>query len=160
MMSITVIALGKLKEAAYCEMSNEYEKRLKTMCRLNIIELTPCALPENPSEKQTENALEEEAGRILSKIPADAYVISLCVEGRQKSSEELAGLFENAALNGKSHVVFIIGSSYGLSEKIKMRSNERISMSKMTFPHRLARIMLLEQIYRAFSISNGLKYHK
>jgi 23S rRNA (pseudouridine1915-N3)-methyltransferase len=160
MMNVTVIALGKMKESYMREFCAEYEKRLKPMCKLGIIELTPYALPDNPSEKQIEQALEEEAGRIKEKIPSGSYVVSLCIEGKQKSSEELAEMFNSVALNGISNVVFIIGSSFGLSEKIKIGSNERFSMSKLTFPHQMARVMLLEQIYRAFSINAGGKYHK
>ena len=160
MMNITVIALGKMKESYMRSFVAEYEKRLSTMCRLNIVELSPCALPDNPSAKQIELALEDEAKRIKAKIPAGSKVFALCIEGSQKSSEELAKMLENAAVSGCGNIVFIIGSSFGLSEKIKMSSDERISMSKMTFPHQLARVMLLEQIYRAFSIINNGKYHK
>ena len=160
MMNVTLIALGRMKESYMREFCAEYEKRLKPMCRLNIIELSPCALPDNPSQKQIDAALEAEAVKITEKIPSGAYVLSLCIEGKQKSSEEFAEMFGNVALNGKSSVVFIIGSSYGLSEKIKISSDERFSMSRMTFPHQMARVMLLEQIYRAFSINSGSKYHK
>ena len=160
MMNVNVIALGKMKESYMREFAAEYEKRLKTLCKLNIVELAPVSLPENPSEKQIEAALENEAEKISAKIPQGSYVLSLCIEGRQKSSEELAGLFSEKAVNGVSNITFIIGSSFGLSEKIKETSDERFSMSEMTFPHQLARVMLLEQIYRAFSIINGSKYHK
>jgi len=160
MMNVTLIVLGRMKESYMREFCAEYEKRLKTMCKLNIIELSPCALPDNPSQKQIDAALEAEAVKITEKIPSGAYVLSLCIEGKQKSSEEFAEMFGNVALNGKSSVVFIIGSSYGLSEKIKISSDERFSMSRMTFPHQMARVMLLEQIYRAFSINSGSKYHK
>ena len=142
MINITIIALGRMKESYMREFCAEYEKRLKPLCRLNILELTPCALPDNPSQKQIEAALDDEADRIVEKIPSGAYVCTLCIEGRQKSSEELAGMFSSVALNGKSNFVFIIGSSYGLSEKVKIGSDERISMSKMTFPHQMARVML------------------
>lgn len=160
MINVTIIALGRMKESYMREFCAEYEKRLKPMCKLNIVELSPCALPDNPSQKQIDAALDEEAAKITDKIPSGAYVLSLCIEGKQKSSEELAEMFGSVALNGKSNFVFIIGSSYGLSEKIKIGSDERISMSKMTFPHQMARVMLLEQIYRAFSINAGSKYHK
>jgi len=160
MMNITVIALGKLKESYMREFSAEYEKRLRSFCKLNIIEISPEALPENPNEKQIASALDNEAKKISSKIPSGTKIVSLCIEGRQKSSAQLSDFFEKTAVDGFGGVTFIIGSSYGLSEKIKMSSDERISMSKMTFPHQMARIMLLEQIYRAFSIINGSKYHK
>ena len=160
MISVTVIALGKMKESYMRQFAAEYEKRLKTMCKLNVIELTPVSLPDNPSEKQIDAALDAEAVKISEKIPSGSYVLSLCIEGKQKSSEELAEMFGSVALKGLSSIVFIIGSSFGLSEKIKIGSNERISMSRMTFPHQMARVMLLEQIYRAFSINAGSKYHK
>lgn len=160
MMNVTLIALGKMKESYMREFVAEYEKRLKTMCKLNIIELSPVSLPDNPSEKQISQALDEEVKKISEKIPSGSYVVSLCIEGKQKSSEKLAEMFSSLALKGVSSVVFIIGSSFGLSEKIKMSSDERFSMSEMTFPHQMARVMLLEQIYRAFSILNGSKYHK
>ena len=159
-MNITVIALGRMKESYMRSFIEEYEKRLSSMCKLNIIELSPCALPDNPSQKQIDAALEDEAKRITAKIPSQSRVISLCIEGKQISSEELAKTFEKTAVGGVGGVTFIIGSSFGLSEKIKKSSDERISMSKMTFPHQLARVMLLEQIYRAFSINNNGKYHK
>ncbi len=160
MINVTLIALGRMKEGYMREFVAEYEKRLKTLCKLNIIELSPVSLPENPSEKQIEAALEAEAEKIKAKIPRDSYVLSMCIEGSQKSSEQLAELFRTKAIDGVSSFCFIIGSSFGLSEKIKALSNERFSMSKMTFPHQMARVMLLEQIYRAFSIISGSKYHK
>lgn len=160
MMNITVIALGKMKESYMRSFVAEYEKRLSAMCKLNIVELSPCALPDNPSQKQIDAALEDEAKRITVKIPSQSRVIALCIEGKQYSSEELAGMFEKVAVGGTGSVTFIIGSSFGLSETIKNSSDELISMSRMTFPHQLARVMLLEQIYRAFSIINNGKYHK
>lgn len=160
MINVTVIALGKLKESYMREFCAEYEKRLKPFCRLGIVELTPYALPDNPSQKQIELALDAEAEKIKEKIPSGSYVVSLCIEGKQKSSEELANMFNTVSLGGVSSFVFIIGSSFGLSEKIKAVSDERFSMSRLTFPHQMARVMLLEQIYRAFSINGGGKYHK
>lgn len=160
MINVTVIALGKLKESYMREFCAEYEKRLKPFCKLGIVELTPYALPDNPSQKQIELALDAEAEKIKEKIPSGSYVVSLCIEGKQKSSEELANMFNTVSLGGVSSIVFIIGSSFGLSEKIKAVSDERFSMSRLTFPHQMARVMLLEQIYRAFSINGGGKYHK
>lgn len=160
MTTVTVIATGKMKESYMREFASEYEKRLKPLCKLNIVELSPYSLPDNPSDAQIEKALENEAKKIFEKIPNGAYVISLCIEGRQKSSEETAKLFEKLAVSGKSNIVFVIGSSFGLHESVKAKSDELLSMSEMTFPHQMARVMLLEQIYRAFSIINGSKYHK
>lgn len=160
MMNITVIALGKLKEEYMRLFAAEYEKRLSAYCKLNIVELAPSFLPEIPSEKQKDEALKEEGKKILSKIPGNSYVFSMCIEGKQCSSEHFSEKLNALALGGKSSVVFIIGSSYGLSEKIKNGSDELFSMSEMTFPHQMARVMLLEQLYRAFSILSGGKYHK
>ena len=160
MMNVTVIALGKMKEAYMRDFISEYEKRLSAYCKLNIIELAPSFLPDNPSKSLIDGALREEAKKITAKIPQSSFVYSMCIEGRQRTSEEFSEELETLAVNGKSSVVFIIGSSFGLDEAIKNSSNERISLSRMTFPHQMARIMLLEQLYRAFSISNGGKYHK
>ena len=160
MLSVTVIALGKLKEKYLRDAVDEYKKRLSAAIKLNIIELSPAPLSQSPSEKEKENALSAEAEMIRAKIPKGAYAIALCIEGKMLSSEKLAGLFESVPLSGKSEIVFIIGSSFGLSESIKKEADLRLSMSPMTFPHQLARIMLLEQIYRATQINYGGKYHK
>ena len=160
MLNVNIICLGKLKESYLRDACAEYEKRLKAFCRLNIIELSPCKLPDNPGENQIAGALDEESERILAKInPGDA-VYPLCIEGKEMPSEALSKELESCALTGESTVDFIIGSSFGLSEKVKSKAKIRLSMSKMTFPHQLARVMLLEQIYRAFMISSGGKYHK
>ncbi len=158
--SITVIALGRLKEKYMRDFSDEYKKRLSAYCKLNIVELTPKGLCENPSENEVKNALRAEAQMIKQKIPDGAYVFSMCIEGKQLTSEKFSQKLADLALNGRSRFVFIIGSSFGLSDEIKSLSDERFSMSEMTFPHRMARIMLLEQLYRAFEIMNGGKYHK
>lgn len=158
--NITVIALGKLKEKYMREFSDEYKKRLSAYCKLNIIELTPKSLCENPSENEIHNALCAEAQMIKQKIPDGAYVFAMCIEGRQLPSVKFSKKIADLALNGKSNIVFIIGSSFGLSDEIKGLSDERFSMSEMTFPHQMARIMLLEQLYRAFQIMHGGKYHK
>ena len=160
MLNITIIAIGKLKEQYLRDASSEYQKRLSTLCKLNIVELNPEKLSDNPSAKEIENALNNEAKKIIEKIPKGAKVYSMCIEGKQMSSEELSSKIEDIALCGKSNITFIIGSSFGLSDEIKKMSDFKFSMSKMTFPHKLARIMLTEQIYRAFSISNNAKYHK
>ena len=160
MLGVTIICLGKLKEKYLRDASDEYSKRLSAFCKLNIVELTPEKLSDNPSQKEIENALQTEAKKITEKIPKGAYIYSLCIEGKQVSSEELSAEFRNIGVGGVSNIVFIIGSSFGLSDEIKRMSNKKLSMSKMTFPHQLARIMLLEQIYRAVQISAGTKYHK
>lgn len=160
MISITIICIGKLKEKYLRDACEEYKKRLTAYCRLNVIELAAEKLSDNPSEKEIKNALDEEAKRILSKIPENARVYSMCIEGKQLTSVQLSEKIENEAVSGISHIVFVIGGSFGLSDKIKEKSDVRLSMSKMTFPHQLARVMLLEQIYRSIQISAGTKYHK
>ena len=160
MINITVIALGRLKEKYMREFCEEYQKRLSAYCRLNIIELTPKALSDNPSQTEIQQALEAEAQQIKAKIPANSYIFSMCIEGKQMPSEAFSQKISKLAVDGKSNLVFIIGSSFGLSEQIKKMSDECFSMSEMTFPHQMARVMLLEQLYRAFQISSGGKYHK
>ena len=159
-MNITVIALGKLKEKYLTDAINEYAKRISAYGRLQIIELNPVRLSDNPSQTEIDNALSKEAEEIKKKIPNNSYVFSLCIEGKEKSSEAFAKAINDAAVNGKSNIVFIIGSSFGLSPEIKALSDFKLSFSPMTFPHQLMRVMLLEQIYRAFMISSGGKYHK
>ncbi len=160
MLNINIICLGRLKEDYLRAACKEYEKRLGTMCRLTISELEPIALPQNPSDKQIENALSKEAEIIEGKMLKNAVTYAMCIEGKQRSSEELAQEFSDIAVGGRSAVNFIIGSSFGLAPEIKTKADYRLSMSKMTFPHQLARVMLLEQIYRAHSINAGSKYHK
>ena len=160
MLNITIIAIGKLKEQYLRDASAEYQKRLSTLCKLNIVELNPEKLSDNPSAKEIENALNNEAKKIIEKIPKGAKVYSMCIEGKQRTSEELSREIDNLAIEGVSNIVFIIGGSFGLSDEVKASSSFRLSMSKMTFPHQIARIMLLEQIYRAMQISIGTKYHK
>lgn len=159
-MNITIIALGKLKEKYMRDFSEEYQKRLSAYCRLNIIELSPKKLPDSPSQSEINNALEAEARQIKAKIPSGAYVFSMCIEGKQMSSTEFSQKISKLAVDGKSNIVFILGSSFGLSEEIKELSDSKFSLSEMTFPHQMARVMLLEQLYRAFQISSGGKYHK
>ena len=159
-MNLHFIVLGKLKEKYMKDFSAEYEKRLSAYCKMTVTELEPVKLSDNPSDAEIENALNKETQMIVAKIPKNAYVFAMCIEGKQLSSEELSQKLEDIALGGKSTIVFIIGSSFGLSDEIKRTSDFKFSMSKMTFPHKLARIMLAEQVYRAFSISNNGKYHK
>lgn len=159
-MNITVIALGKLKEKYLRDAIDEYVKRISAYAKCDIIELNPVRLSDNPSPAEIQNALSKEADEIKKKIPNNSYVFSLCIEGKAKSSEDFAGAIQNATLNGKSTIVFIIGSSFGLSPEIKAISDFKLSFSPMTFPHQLMRVMLLEQIYRAFQINTNGKYHK
>ncbi len=160
MVTVNVICIGKLKEKYLRDACSEYIKRLGAFCKINIIEIEPSPLPDRPSEGQIENALSAEGKKILSKIPAQSYTYAMCIEGMERSSEALSR--ETAALpvRGISSVNFIIGGSYGLCDAVKSAADARLSMSPMTFPHQLARVMLLEQIYRAFQISSGGKYHK
>lgn len=160
MMNVQLIVLGKLKEKYMKDFAGEYEKRLSAYCKMSVVELEPVKLTDNPSQSEIDNALTKETKMIKDKIPKNSYVFSMCIEGKQMSSEELSQKLEDIALSGKNNVVFIIGSSFGLSDEIKQMSDFKFSMSKMTFPHKLARIMLTEQIYRGFSISNNGKYHK
>ncbi len=159
-MNITVITLGKLKEKYLTDAIKEYSKRLSLYGKLNIIELTPVRLSDNPSRSEIENALSKEAEEIKKKIPSGSYTYTLCIEGKALSSEDFAKSIKNAALKGKSNITFIIGSSFGLAEEIKSLADFKLSFSPMTFPHQLMRVMLLEQIYRAFQINNNGKYHK
>ena len=160
MMNVRIICLGKLKERYLRDMCDEYVKRLGTLCKISIIELNPERLSDAPSQNEIKAALEKEGKQILSKISKGEKVIALCVEGSMLSSEALSEKLANIASEGSSAVCFIIGSSCGLSDEVKSRADFRLSMSPMTFPHQLARVLLLEQIYRAFSISAGSKYHK
>lgn len=159
-MNITVIALGKLKEKYLKDAIAEYSKRISAYGKIEIAELTPVRLSDNPSQNEIAAALAKEAEDIKKKIPNGSYVFALCIEGKEKSSEELAKTLNAAALNGKSNIVFIIGSSFGLSPEIKKLADCRLSFSPMTFPHQLMRVMLLEQVYRAFQINTNGKYHK
>lgn len=159
-MNVTLICVGKLKEDYLRAACAEYAKRLQGFCRFSIEELEAERLSESPSEAEIANALEKEGERILRKIPRNAYTLALCIEGKELSSEELAGLMDSVPVEGSGSAAFIIGSSYGLSEKVKGAAQLRLSMSRMTFPHQLARVMLMEQVYRAYTIINNKKYHK
>ncbi len=159
MIKITIIALGKLKEKYLESAVSEYQKRLSRYCKLDILELEPVRLPEKPSQAEIDTALSKEAEMIIKKIPVSSDVFTLCIEGKPLSSEKFA---ENISLsqNSGKNLTFVIGSSYGLSEKVKSLSKLKLSFSQMTFPHQLFRVMLLEQIYRAFKINEGSAYHK
>jgi 23S rRNA (pseudouridine1915-N3)-methyltransferase len=156
MRRVKLICFGRLKEPHWRLACAEYEKRLGAYCRLETVELSPALLPDEPSPAQVRAALEQEARLVLPKLPRGAGAAALCVEGRQMASEQLGAWIE--AQPGE--IVFLIGSSCGLSESLKARAQLRLSLSAMTFPHQLARVMLLEQLYRAFQINIGGKYHK
>ena len=160
MFNITLIAMGKLKEKFYLSAAAEYEKRLTAYCNMQLIELPEVRLPDNPSPANITAALNKEADIILSKIPKGAWLCIFTPEGKLLSSEELASKLSEVKISGKSSACFLIGSSYGISNKIKAIADFRLSMSPMTFPHHLARIMVLEQLYRAETIQAGSKYHK
>ena len=160
MQAVTILAVGKLKEGYLRDAAAEYQKRLSAFCKLKIIEIDEERLPQDPSPALIQKTLEAEGRRILAKIPTQAYVVPLCIEGRQLPSEKLAEKLEALATSGCSQIVFIIGGSHGLADAVKARADFKLSMSEMTFPHQLARVMLLEQVYRAYSILTGTKYHK
>jgi 23S rRNA (pseudouridine1915-N3)-methyltransferase len=160
MLQVRIICAGKMKERFFSDAFSEYAKRLSGLCRFDCTELPETKLPENPSIKEIDAALKKEAAEIAKNIPKDAYTIAMCVEGRQLKSEELAALLSERAMSGRPAVCFIIGSSYGLDAGLKQKCDMRLSMSEMTFPHHLARVMLAEQIYRGFKINEGSKYHK
>ena len=160
MLTVNIICIGSLKEKYLREAQSEYTKRLGAFCKLNIIELDEVKLPDNPSQSEINSALEKEADKIEQKIKNGSFVIPLVIEGKTISSEQLAKRLSDVSVQGISTISFIIGSSFGLSGRIKSRASFSLSMSPMTFPHQLARIMLLEQTYRAFSIINNSKYHK
>lgn len=160
MQAVSILCVGKLKEDYWRQAAAEYQKRLGAFCRLSIVEIEEERLPQNPSAAQIAAGLEAEGRRILSRVPAGSFVAALCIEGRQTDSRELSQMLGDAALSGKSGVVFVIGGSFGLSDSVKSRADQKVSMSRMTFPHQLARVMLLEQVYRGYQILNGGKYHK
>lgn len=160
MLSVTVIAVGKIKEKFFSQAIDEYKKRLGRYCSFEIIEVKDEPTPENPSDREKELILLREGERILEKIPKGAFVVSLCVEGQQCSSEKFAEFFEEAARSGNSKIAFLIGGSFGLWDRVKKASGKRLSFSEMTFPHQLMRVILAEQIYRAFTIIEGKTYHK
>ena len=160
MFDITLICIGKLKEKFYESASEEYKKRLGGYCKFNLIELTEVRLPDSPSTAEINAALEKEAINITEKIPKGAWFCVFTPEGKSLSSEQLADKLSAVKLSGKSSVCFLIGSSFGMADSIKRKADFKLSMSPMTFPHHLARIMVLEQLYRAETIQAGSKYHK
>jgi len=160
MQKITVLCVGKLKEKFYMDAAAEYVKRLSRLCDLELIELPEKRLGEDPSPAEIRRALSLEAEAIREKLPKGGAVVALCIEGKPCSSEELARRLSDFAVAGKTQVTFLIGGSFGLDEELKKAADWRLSMSPMTFPHHMARIMLLEQIYRAYQIQLGTRYHK
>lgn len=160
MINVTLIAVGKIKEKYFTDAIAEYSKRLTRYCKFNIIEVKDEPTPDNPSLREMELILDTEGERISSKLPKGGYIIPLCIEGKKISSTEFSNLIERTASMGKSEIVFIIGGSMGLSDKIKKLADFKLSFSDMTFPHQLMRVILSEQLYRAFNISEGGRYHK
>lgn len=160
MIGVQLICVGKLKEKFYLQACQEYAKRLTTLCKLTVTELPERRLPDSPSPARIALALEKEGDDILRQVPKGAKLTALCVEGSLLSSENLSGQMDRWASQGASQLVFVIGGSFGLHDKVKEAAALRLSLSPMTFPHHLARVLLLEQIYRGFQISKGTRYHK
>ncbi len=159
MVTINIICVGKLKESYWRAAVEEYSKRLKPLCKLNILELPEERVGDNPSAAEISRTINVESDRILSKLGKGDYTVAMCVEGRNISSEELSQRLEDVCLT-HSTINWIIGGSWGLSDSLKARADFKLSIGKMTFPHQLCRVMLLEQLYRAFQIAKGTKYHK
>lgn len=159
MLNVKLITLGTLKEAYLRDAAAEYEKRLGAFCRFESVQLKEERLSDDPSESEIKNALSKESEKILALIPPRAYVVAMCVEGKQLTSPELADKLEEVSAR-TSDVCFIIGSSFGLSDAVKQKADLRLSVSKLTFPHQLMRVILLETVYRAFNIQKGTRYHK
>lgn len=159
-MKITLVTVGKIKERFFADAIKEYEKRLSRYCRLEIVQVADEKTPEKASEAKARQIREREGERILAQLKEEAYVIALAIEGKMASSEELAKKLEKLGITGKSQVVFVIGGSLGLSEAVLKRADEQLSFSRMTFPHQLMRVILLEQIYRSYRIIAGEPYHK
>ena len=160
MQKVTVLCVGKLKEKFYTEAAAEYVKRLGRHCKIEILELPEYRLPENPSPAEIQKALETEAESVREKLPKGGAIIAMCIEGKTCSSEEMARRLGDYAVQGKTQLTFLIGGSVGLHRSLKEQADWRLSMSPMTFPHHMARVMLLEQIYRAYQIQQGTRYHK
>ena len=159
MIHVTVITVGNLKESYWRDALAEYEKRLSAFCKPEILQLKEARLPQDPSDTEIENALEDEGKRILAAIPPRSFCVTLCVEGKQFTSEALAKKLSDV-LTTHGELCFVIGSSHGLSKKVKEASHLRLSVSELTFPHQMMRVLLMEVLYRSFGILNGSKYHK
>lgn len=160
MQRVTVLCVGKLKEKFYTDAAAEYVKRLQRYCKLDVVELPEYRLPEEPSPAEIQKALQTEGAAIRERLPKGGAVVALCIEGKPCSSEELSRRIIDFGVQGKTQITFLIGGSVGLDGSLKQQADWRLSMSPMTFPHHMARIMLLEQIYRAYQIAGGAKYHK
>ncbi len=160
MFEVTLITMGKLKEKFYISAAEEYKKRLGGYCRFTLLELPEVRLPEDPSPAEIAAGLEKEAELILSRLPKGAWFCVFTPEGRELSSEKFAGKLKEVKLSGKSSACFLIGSSFGIAKRVKEKADFQLSMGPMTFPHHLARVMVLEQLYRAEAIQAGSKYHK
>lgn len=159
-MQISIISVGKLKEKYLREGIEEYSKRLSAYCKLQLVEVSDEKAPEEMSAAEMEQVKRKEGERILAQIKQDQYVIALAIEGQMWSSEKLSAEMDRLALHGRSQVAFVIGGSLGLADTVLKRADALLSFSKMTFPHQLVRLVLLEQVYRAFTIIKGKKYHK
>ena len=159
-MKITILCVGKVKEKFYRDAIDEFTKRLSRYCKLEIVEVADEKTNEDASENEIRLVKEKEGERIIKNIKDDAYVITLCIDGKQLNSEELSERIECLGIQGTSHICFIIGGSLGLSDEVIKRADFKLSFSKMTFPHQLMRVILLEQIYRAYRIMNNEPYHK
>lgn len=158
-MKINIISVGKIKESYFLEAMAEYEKRISRFCRINSIVLPDKKIPDSPSEGEIKKVLKEEGEEILKKIAKNDYVVAMCVEGKELSSEDLAQKLSSIQLEAPD-ITFVIGGSLGLSDEVKSRADFKLSLGKMTLPHRIARLVLEEQIYRAFKINANEKYHK
>lgn len=159
-MKITIIAVGKIKERFYTEALSEYSKRLSKYVKLEVLEVADEKTPDQASEREEAQILDKEGQRILSKIPQNAYVVALAIQGKMLTSEGLSEKLAELGLRGDSHVAFVIGGSLGLAPSVLERADFKLSFSKMTFPHQLMRVILLEQIYRAMRIMRNEPYHK
>ena len=159
-MKITILSVGKVKEKFYRDAILEFSKRLSRYCKLEIIEVADEKTQEDASETEIKIVKEKEGERLLKNIKDDAFVVCLCIDGKQLDSEELSQKIEKLGVQGTSHICFIIGGSLGLSDEVVKRADFKLSFSKMTFPHQLMRVILLEQIYRAYRIMNNEPYHK
>lgn len=160
MLQINILYVGNIKDNFFAQAVAEYEKRLSGLCKIKNIELKEEKPPDNPSESEIALIIKKEGDRLIENLPKKGYKIALCVEGTQISSEELARKIESVAVSGDSEITFIIGGAFGMDERVKRAANYRLSVSKMTFTHRMMRVILIEQIYRALNILSGGHYHK
>lgn len=159
-MRVTILCVGKVKEKFYRDAIDEFRKRLSRYCKLEIVEVADEKTPEQASDVEVRQIKDKEGERLLKNIKDDAYVITLCIDGTQLDSEELSEKVEKLGIQGTSHICFVIGGSLGLADEVIRRADYKLSFSKMTFPHQLMRVILLEQVYRAYRIMNHEPYHK